>query len=80
MAHQSEILEKELIAHHTKQLKAEGDSHSSSATVQRLQSQLNGKINDCSLLQTAKNEMERLLKESRDEVIKLEKGRDDVYK
>ena len=33
VAHQNEILEKELIAYRTKQLKAEGDNHSSSATV-----------------------------------------------
>ena len=38
IAHQNEVLEKELIGFRTKQLKAEGDSHSSSATVQRLQS------------------------------------------
>ena len=37
-------------------------------------------MNDCNLLMTAKAEMEKLLKESRDEVIRLEKGRDDVYK
>ena len=80
VSHQAEILEKELIGFRTKQLKAEGDSHSSSATVQRLQSQLNGKMNDCNLLIVAKNEMERLLRESQEEVIKLEKSRDDVYK
>ena len=33
VAHQNEVLEKELIGFRTKQLKAEGDSHSSSATV-----------------------------------------------
>ena len=32
------------------------------------------------MLVTAKAEMERLLKESREEVIKLEKSRDDIYK
>ena len=37
IGHQNEVLEKELIGFRTKQLKAEGDSHSSSATVQRLQ-------------------------------------------
>lgn len=36
MAHQGEILEKELIGFRTKQIKAEGDSHSGSATIQRL--------------------------------------------
>ena len=80
IAHSNEILEKELIGFRTKQLKAEGDCHSSSATVQRLQSQLNGKMNDCNLLVTAKTEMERLLKESRSEVIRLEQSRDEVYK
>ena len=80
LSHQNEVLEKELIGFRTKQLKAEGDSHSSSATVQRLQAQLNGKINDCNLLVTAKTEMERLLKESREEVVRLEKSRDEVYK
>ena len=64
MSHQNEILEKELIGYRTKQLKAEGDTHSSSATIQRLQSQLNGKMNDCNLLVTAKTEMERLYQES----------------
>ena len=54
VAHQNQIVEKELIGFRTKQLKAEGDSHSSSATVQRLQSQLNGKMNDCNLLSSAK--------------------------
>lgn len=29
---------------------------------------------------TAKNEAERLLKESRDEIIRLEKSRDETYK
>ena len=56
-------MEKELIGYRTKQLKAEGDNHSSSATIQRLQSQLNGKMNDCNLFKTAKDEMERLYKE-----------------
>ena len=37
-------------------------------------------MNDCNLLIVAKNEMERLLRESQEEVIKLEKSRDDVYK
>lgn len=48
--------------------------------MQRLQSQLNGKINDCNLLSSAKTEMERLYKESRGEIITLEKSRDDIYK
>ena len=80
IAHQNEVLEKELIGFRTKQLKAEGDSHSSSATVQRLQAQLNGKMNDCQLLMTGKNEAERMLKEAREEIIRLEKSRDDTYK
>ena len=80
IANQNQILEKELIGFRTKQLKAEGDSNSSSATVQRLQSQLNGKMNDCNLLSTAKAEMERLYKVSQEEVIKLEKSRDEIYK
>ncbi len=37
-------------------------------------------MNDCNLLTTAKTEMERLLKESREEVLRLEKSRDEVYK
>ena len=37
-------------------------------------------MNDCNLLSSAKSEMERLYKASKDEVIKLEKSRDDVYK
>ena len=37
-------------------------------------------MNDCNLLSTAKTEMERLLKQSKEEVITLEKSRDDVYK
>ena len=61
-------------------MKAEGDSHSSSATVQRLQAQLNGKMNDCQLLLTGKNEAERMLKQAREEVIKLEKNREDEYR
>ena len=79
VSHQNEILEKELIGYRTKQLKAEGDTHSSSATIQRLQSQLNGKMNDCNLLVTAKTEMERLYQESQQKVIQLEKSRDEVY-
>lgn len=61
-------------------MKAEGDSHSSSATVQRLQAQLNGKMNDCQLLLTGKNEAERMLKQAREEVIRLEKNREDEYR
>ena len=34
----NEVIEKELILYRTKQIKAEGDSHSSNATVSRLQS------------------------------------------
>ena len=64
----------------TKQIKAEGDSHSSNATVARLQSQLNGKQNDVDLMLQAKTEMERALKEARQEILKAEKSRDDVYK
>ena len=41
---------------------------------------MNGKINDCQLLTTAKTEMERLLKQSQEEVINLEKSRDEVYR
>ena len=37
-------------------------------------------MNDCNLLSSAKTEMERLYKEAREEVITLEKSRDDVYK
>ena len=37
-------------------------------------------MNDCNLLATAKNEMERLYRASQDEVLKLEQSRDDVYK
>jgi hypothetical protein len=37
-------------------------------------------MNDCNLLSSAKSEMERLWRESQEEVIKLEKSRDDVYK
>lgn len=37
-------------------------------------------MNDCNLLSSAKTEMERLFKASQDEVIKLEKSRDDVYR
>lgn len=37
-------------------------------------------MNDCNLLSTAKTEMERLFKQSQDEVVRLEQSRDDVYK
>ena len=77
---QNEILEKELITFRTKSLKAEGDQHSSSATIGRLQGQLNGKDNDIKLLMTAKMEMERLLTQAKDETLKAEQGRDDVYR
>ena len=76
----NEVIEKELILYRTKQIKAEGDSHSSNATVARLQSQLNGKQNDVDLMLQAKTEMERALKEARQEILKAEKSRDDVYK
>lgn len=80
LTHANEVLEKELIGFRTKQLKAEGDSHSSSATITRLQSQLNGLANDNQLLLAGKGETERLLKKAQAEVLALEKGRDDVYK
>ena len=37
-------------------------------------------MNDCQLLMTGKNEAERMLKEAREEIIRLEKSRDDTYK
>ena len=37
-------------------------------------------MNDCNLLNSAKAEMERLYKASQEEVIKLEKSRDEIYK
>jgi len=73
-------MEKELITFRTRQLKAEGDSHSSSATVQRLQAQINGHCNEIKLLVTAKTELENALKKAKSELIECEKGRDDVYK
>ena len=64
----------------TKQIKAEGDSHSSNATVTRLQTQLNGKQNDLDLMLQAKLELEKALKAARQETINAEKSRDDIYK
>ena len=58
LCQQTEILEKELITFRTKSLKAEGDSQSSSATVSRLQAQLNGKDNELRLIMQAKQELE----------------------
>ena len=63
-----------------KSLKAEGDNHSSNATVGRLQGQLNGKENDVRLLMSAKQELEKLLQKTKQDVLLAEQGRDDVYK
>ena len=36
-------------------------------------------MNDCNLLSTAKTEMERLLKQSQEEIVKVEMSRDEIY-
>ena len=61
-------------------MKAEGDSHSSSATVQRLQSQLNGKQNDIELLLSQKQALEKEVKVAKDEIVNVEKRSNDMYK
>lgn len=73
-------MEKELITLRTRQLKAEGDSHSSSATVQRLQAQINGHCNEIKLLMTAKSELEQSMKVAKADLLECEASRDDVYK
>ena len=40
-------------------MKAEGDQHSSSATIGRLQATMHGKDNDIKVLMSAKTEMEK---------------------
>lgn len=64
----------------TKSLKAEGDSHSSGATITRLQSQLNGKQNDIDMLMHAKTELERAVKTAKQETIEVEKRCDELYR
>lgn len=76
----NEILEKELIVYRTKNLKAEGDSHSSSATLIRLQTQLNGKSNDVDLLMHARTELEKALKTAKQKTIDVEKRSDELYR
>lgn len=48
--------------------------------MQRLQAQLNGKQKDLDLLMVSKMELEKALKESRQETLAAQKSRDDVYK
>ena len=48
--------------------------------MQRLQAQLNGKQKDLDLLMVSKMELEKALKESRQETLATQKSRDDVYK
>lgn len=64
----------------TKSLKAEGDSSSSSATITRLQSQLNGKQNDVDMLMHARTELEKAVKKAKQETIEAEKRADDIYR
>jgi predicted CopG family antitoxin len=75
-----EILEKELVIYRTKSMKAEGDSHSSGATITRLQGQLNGKQNDIEMLMHARTELEKAVKTAKQETIDVEKRCDEIYR
>ena len=61
----------------TKSLKAEGDNVSSSATVNRLNTQLNGKDNDVRLLMSQRVELEKVLQAAKGETMEAERRADD---
>lgn len=60
-------------------MRVQGDQQSTNATAQRLQAQLNGKQNDIELLLRSKEELEKLVKEAKNETIEAEKKSADYY-
>lgn len=58
----NERLEEQLTKTRTENVKSQGESQTSSATITRLQAQLNGAKNDYELAMKAKQELEKLVK------------------
>ena len=72
-------LEKDMQDMKIEKIRAQGETTSSGATVQRLQTQLNNKITEAESLLLQKEEFEKLIKELKRENLEAEKKAADYY-
>ena len=79
LANEKDKLEAKLKEVQTESVKNQGNSQTSSATVGRLQSQLQGQKNDHELMMTQKTELEKVIKAQKHEILDAEKKSQDYY-
>lgn len=60
-------------------MKAQGEAQSAQATAQRLQTQVNGKLGDVEVLARQKEELEKMLRQTKEESLETEKKAGDYY-
>lgn len=76
---EKERLETDFKALQLESVKNQGNSQTSGATINRLQSQLAGQKNDFELMMTQKSEFERVIKAQKEEILEAEKKATDYY-
>ena len=76
---EGERLQEEMRRLNSDAFRNQSESQSSSATVGRLQSQINGYKNDLELMLTQKSELEKVTKSQKQEVLDAEKKSQDFY-
>lgn len=74
-----EALEKQMADLRVQNIQASGDSQSSSATVQRLNAQLNGAKGEVEMLARQKDDLEKVIKNLKGEGLESEKKNADLY-
>ena len=75
----NEQLDKNLQDAKISSLRVQGDSHSSSATANRLQTQLTGKQTDIEVLLRSKEELEKIIKATKTDALESERKASDYY-
>ncbi len=76
---QLQAMDKQVSETRLQQLKLQGDTQTSSAAMQRIQSQLQSKINDVEVLVRTKEELEKLVKQGKNELMEAERKATDYY-
>jgi chromosome segregation ATPase len=74
-----EALEKQLQEFKVSQLRAQGTEQTVNMTAQRLQTQLQGKQTDIEVLLRSKEELEKLVKEAKQEALEVERKAADYF-
>jgi hypothetical protein len=79
LTNEKERVEKKLMELNSEQLKNQGSQHTSTATINRLNTQINGMQSDMEVVILAKKEMEKIVEQQKNELTDAERKSTEYY-